>query len=82
VAMTYKRLEFKQITKRKTYLKSNKKCVYCIQELGEEFTPRLSFEQVEIDHMLPCKFGGNNDESNARISCRMHNRKFGSKIIK
>jgi len=64
------------------FKRDDMKCFYCLKELGKDYTPTLTFKQIEIDHIIPCKEGGTNIEKNGRVSCREHNRKFGSRVDK
>ena len=49
----------------KVWLKFNKHCAYC----GKE----IEYKDMQIDHMIPKAFNGNNDFENLMPSCRRCN---------
>lgn len=63
-----------KVKRKRVYKRDKGICAYC--------GSHVSFDDFDIDHIVPLAKGGNNEDSNLTVSCHHCNRKKHISIIK
>ena len=72
----------KDSVRRRVYEASNKRCAMCGVEVlfgGRNYSPYDPIKSGHIDHIVPRKRGGTNNESNLRLLCFSCNSQKGAR---